>query len=139
MPGHVKMGKAGEPDPDPSEYLIVSMDMKREDQMKPYDSKKSYWIPDNQGGFIEAMLEENDGKNAKVIVKGYEVCCLDLKKYLRWEWFICYKNFFQDVFLFFRKELSNLTKLDRSIHPSSRSVKTWLISLSLMMLLSIGI
>lgn len=40
MPGHVKLGKKGEPDPDPSEYLIVSMDMKREDQMKPYDSKK---------------------------------------------------------------------------------------------------
>ena len=75
MPGHVKKGKGG-PDPDPSEYLIVSMDMKREDQMKPYDSKKSFWVPDGTGdkaGFIEAILESDDGKMAKVIVKGYEV------------------------------------------------------------------
>ena len=73
MPGHVKLGKAGEPDPDPSEYLIVSMDMKREDQSKVYDSKKSFWVPDGQGGYLESMLESNDGKVAKVIVKGYEV------------------------------------------------------------------
>ena len=74
MPGHVKLGKAGEPDPDPSEYLIVSMDMKREDQLKVYDSKKSFWVPDNKGGFMESILESDDGKVAKVIVKGYEVC-----------------------------------------------------------------
>ena len=73
MPGHVKLGKPGEPDPDPSEYLIVSMDMKREDQMKPYDSKKSFWVPDGQGGYIESILESDDGKVAKVVVKGYEV------------------------------------------------------------------
>ena len=73
MPGHVKLGKSGEPDPDPSEYLIVSMDMKREDQMKPYDSKKSWWVPDGQGGYIESILESDDGKVAKVVVKGYEV------------------------------------------------------------------
>ena len=72
MPGHVKLGKAGEPDPDPSEYLIVSMDMKREDQMKPYDPKKSYWVPDGKGGYIESILESDDGKNAKVVVNGYE-------------------------------------------------------------------
>ena len=30
MPGHVKLGKTGEPDPDPSPYLVVSMEMKRE-------------------------------------------------------------------------------------------------------------
>merc|ERR1712072_367534 len=51
------------------------MDMKREDQSKPYDSKKSFWVPDGQGekaGFIEAILESDDGKMAKVIVKGYE-------------------------------------------------------------------
>ena len=76
MPGHVRKGKNAGEDPDPSEYLIVSMDMKREDQMKPYDSKKSFWVPDGQGdkaGFIEAILESDDGKTAKVIVKGYEV------------------------------------------------------------------
>ena len=34
MPGHVKLGKAGEADPDPAPYLVVSMEMKREDMKK---------------------------------------------------------------------------------------------------------
>ena len=34
MPGHVKLGgKQGE-DPDPEPYLVVSMEMKREDMMR---------------------------------------------------------------------------------------------------------
>ena len=74
MPGHEKKKKNQGDDPDPSEYLIVSMDMKREDQLKVYDSKKSFWVPDNKGGFMESILESDDGKVAKVIVKGYEVC-----------------------------------------------------------------
>ena len=76
MPGHEKKKKNQGDDPDPSEYLIVSMDMKREDLAKVYDSKKSFWVPDGQGGFMESVLESNDGKVAKVIVKGYEVCLI---------------------------------------------------------------
>ena len=76
MPGHVKKGKKGEADPDPTDYLIVPMELKKEDQQKPYDSKKSFWIPDPKLGFIESILESDDGKVAKVIVKGYEVCVL---------------------------------------------------------------
>ena len=76
MPGHEKKKKNQGDDPDPSEYLIVSMDMKREDLAKVYDSKKSFWVPDGQGGFMESVLESNDGKVAKVIVKGYEVCSI---------------------------------------------------------------
>ena len=38
--------------------------MKREDVLKPYDSKKSYWAPDGKGGFIEGLVESNDGKKA---------------------------------------------------------------------------
>ena len=68
MPGHVKLGKAGEPDPDPSPYLIISMEMKREDQMKPYDPKKSYWCPDGKGGFAEGLLESDDGTKAVVML-----------------------------------------------------------------------
>jgi len=60
MPGHVKLGKSGEPDPDPSPYLIVSMEMKRDDQLKPYDPRKSYWCPDNKGGFMECQLVDGD-------------------------------------------------------------------------------
>ena len=44
MPGHIKLTK-GAVDPDPTEFLIPSIEMKRADQAKPYDSKKSVWIP----------------------------------------------------------------------------------------------
>jgi hypothetical protein len=44
MPGHIKLTK-GAVDPDPTEFLIPSIEMKRADQAKPYDSRKSVWIP----------------------------------------------------------------------------------------------
>ena len=72
MPGHVKLGKPGEPDPDPAPYLIVSLEMKRADMLKPYDAKKSYWAPDGKGGYTECMLENDDGTKATVMV-GHEV------------------------------------------------------------------
>ena len=122
MPGHVKMGKAGEPDPDPTEYLVVSMDMKREDQMKPYDPRKSYWVPDGKGGFIEAMLEENDGKNAKVVIKGYEVSFAQCSELL----IGASNNSFKHHHSIYRKRPTSLMRLARSIHPSLRSAKTWL-------------
>ena len=71
MPGHVKRGGTGEPDPDPTPYLVVSMDMKREAMSKPYDSKKSHWCPDGSGGFVECLLENDDGKKATVMI-GHE-------------------------------------------------------------------
>merc|ERR1712001_800985 len=71
MPGHVKLGKTGEPDPDPSPYLIVSMEMKREAMAKPYDSKKSMWCPDGDGGFKECLLESSDGAKTTVAI-GHE-------------------------------------------------------------------
>ena len=72
MPGHVKLGKAGEPDPDPTPYLVVSLEMKREDAVKPYDSKKSYWASDGKGGFAEGLVESNDGKKV-VMMFGHVV------------------------------------------------------------------
>ena len=72
MPGHVKAGKPGAEDPDPAPYLVVTMEMKREDMLKPYDSKKSYWCPDGKGNFLECMLESNDGTKA-VVTCGHEV------------------------------------------------------------------
>ena len=45
MPGHIKLTK-GAVDPDPTEFLVPSIEMKRADQAKPYDSRKSVWIPD---------------------------------------------------------------------------------------------
>ena len=72
MPGHVKLGSSNEPDPDPKPYLIISQDMRRADMAKPYDAKKSVWVPDGEGGFMEAMLDsENGGKTT--VMCGHEV------------------------------------------------------------------
>ena len=61
MPGHIKLTKSGQPDPDPTEYLLPSLEQKREDQAKPYDSKRSAWIPDPKtGGYREGLLESGD-------------------------------------------------------------------------------
>jgi hypothetical protein len=72
MPGHVKLGKPGEPDPDPSPYLVISMDMKRADMLKPYDPKKSVWCPDGKGGYCEGLLDNDDGAKSTVMC-GHEV------------------------------------------------------------------
>ena len=68
MPGHVKLGgKQGE-DPDPEPYLVVSMEMKREDMMRPYDPKKSYWCPDGKGGYAECTVVDMNDKEANVLI-----------------------------------------------------------------------
>jgi len=72
MPGHVKLGKAGEPDLDPMPYLVCDMETKRKDQNKPYDPKKSVWAPDGKGGYVEALLQSDEGGKATVMV-GHEV------------------------------------------------------------------
>merc|ERR1712168_364419 len=60
MPGHIKLVK-GAADPDPTEFPVPSIEMKRADQAKPYDTKKSVWIPDpKDGGYREGMLESGD-------------------------------------------------------------------------------
>jgi myosin heavy chain 6/7 len=75
MPGHVVKKKPGEEDPDPTPFLVVSLEMKREDQQKPYDPKKSYWCPnglkEDKAGFMECMLEADDGTKA-VVMCGHE-------------------------------------------------------------------
>ena len=71
MPGNVKLGSSNVPDPDPTPFLYVTMEMKRVDMLKPYDAKKSYWVPDDDGGFSEGLLQSDDGKKAVVLV-GHE-------------------------------------------------------------------
>ena len=115
MPGHVKLGKAGEPDPDPCPYLVVTLEMKREDQMKPYDPKKSYWCPDGKGGYMESMLENVDGGKA-VVMCGHEV---------RTHLIIIYEKIAKLSLKMCRKRSSKRRRLDKSIHPSLRSAKTW--------------
>jgi hypothetical protein len=72
MPGHVKAGKPGEADPDPSEYLVVTLEMKRAHMLKPYDPKKSYWCPDGKDGYMEGILDSDDDTKA-VMICGHEV------------------------------------------------------------------
>ena len=46
--------------------------MKREDQMRPYDPKKSVWVPTESHDFKEGLLECDDGPKA-VVMLGHEV------------------------------------------------------------------
>ena len=43
MPGHIK--KSTGPDPDPSPWLKVSDEFRDRNKSKPYDAKKSCWVP----------------------------------------------------------------------------------------------
>ena len=85
MPGHVKAGKPGAEDPDPAPYLIVSQEMKREDMLKAYDSKKSMWCPSGSGGYTECMLVSDDGTKATVMcghIVSYLVLCIYIYIYI---------------------------------------------------------
>ena len=48
------------------------MEMERDDMLKPYDAKKSVWVPDGEGGFKEALLQSEEGGKSVVLV-GHEV------------------------------------------------------------------
>ncbi|XP_065164956.1 myosin heavy chain, muscle isoform X3 [Atheta coriaria] len=48
-------------DPDPTPYLFVSLEQKRIDQTKPYDAKKSCWVPDDKEGFILGEIKGTKG------------------------------------------------------------------------------
>jgi len=66
MPGHV--AKSSGPDPDPSPWLIVSPELRTKLKAKPYDAKKSCWVPEKKtGGYLEGLIESTDGD--KVTVK----------------------------------------------------------------------
>lgn len=45
--------------------------MKKEDSLKPYDAKKSVWVPDGEGGFDEGLITAVDGDKIDVKV-GWE-------------------------------------------------------------------
>ena len=59
MPGHIKKGTG--PDPDPSPWLQVKDDLKNRLKAKPYDPKKSCWVPNSnkvEGGYVEGLTEQ---------------------------------------------------------------------------------
>lgn len=59
-------------DPDPTEYLYVSLEQKRKDQTKPYDGKKMVWIPDEKDGFVIGEIVSTKGDIITVTYKGEE-------------------------------------------------------------------
>lgn len=77
MPGHVK--KSTGPDPDPSPWLIVGPELKDKLKSKPYDAKKSCWVPDKAtGGYFEGLIESTDGDKVTVkILENNEVSAVN--------------------------------------------------------------
>ena len=69
MPGHIK--KLTGPEPDPSPWLAVSPELKAKNKAKPYDPKKSVWVPNKvEGGYLEGLIESTDGAKVSVNVDG---------------------------------------------------------------------
>merc|ERR1719320_838635 len=69
MPGHIK--KTSGPDPDPSPWLEVKYELKMKNKAKPYDPKKSVWVPNKaDGGYLEGLIESKDGAKVTVKVNG---------------------------------------------------------------------
>nr|ASF79341.1 myosin heavy chain [Palaemon carinicauda]ASU54247.1 myosin heavy chain [Palaemon carinicauda] len=68
MPGHVK--KSTGPDPDPSEWLFISREMKLKDMAKPYDAKKSCWVPHPSDGFVLGEIQGTKGDLVTVLADG---------------------------------------------------------------------
>lgn len=60
-------------DPDPTPYLFVSLEQKRIDQTKPYDAKKSCWVPDDKEGFVLGEIRGTKGDLVTVGIPGGEV------------------------------------------------------------------
>jgi len=57
---------------DPTPYLFVSLEQKRIDQSKPYDSKKACWVPDEKEGYVLGEIKATKGDIVSVAVPGGE-------------------------------------------------------------------
>lgn len=60
-------------DPDPAEWLFISLEQKRIDQSKPYDAKKACWVPDEKLGYIQGEIKSTKGDLVSVSIPGGEV------------------------------------------------------------------
>ena len=90
MPGHV--AKVEGPDPDPLPWLAVSDELSIKLKAKPYDAKKSCWVPNKAtGGYDEGLIMEKDGEKITVeLLETKEVtylyhdtsCCLLSHSYI---------------------------------------------------------
>ncbi|XP_032591848.1 myosin heavy chain, muscle isoform X21 [Drosophila grimshawi] len=64
---------ASQEDEDPTPYLFVSLEQRRIDQSKPYDSKKNCWVPDEKEGFLIGDIKATKGDIVSVGLPGGEV------------------------------------------------------------------
>jgi myosin heavy chain 6/7 len=60
-------------DPDPTPYLFISLEQKRIDQSKPYDSKKACWVPCEKEGYVLGEIKATKGELISVGIPGGEV------------------------------------------------------------------
>ena len=51
--------------------FVILIITRKEDFLKPYDAKKSVWVPDGEGGFDEALIDSVEGDKVHVKV-GWE-------------------------------------------------------------------
>jgi hypothetical protein len=67
MPGNIK--KTEGPDPDPSPWLLVSPELKIKLKAKPYDPKKSCWVPNKAThGYDEGLIDSTEGDKVTVVI-----------------------------------------------------------------------
>jgi len=59
-------------DPDPSEWLFVTLEQKRIDQSKPYDAKKACWVPCEKEGYVQGEIKSTKGDLVTVGLPGGE-------------------------------------------------------------------
>ncbi|XP_060665596.1 myosin heavy chain, muscle isoform X1 [Drosophila nasuta] len=69
---------ASQEDEDPTPYLFVSLEQRRIDQSKPYDSKKNCWVPDEKEGYLLGDIKATKGDIVSVGLPGGET--KDFKK-----------------------------------------------------------
>ena len=115
MPGHI--AKTDGPDPDPDPWLVVSEELKKKLLGKPYDAKKSCWVPDKCGGYLEGLIESTEGDKVTVnIIETQDVC---LTFFIKYTAIIRSKNITRENYLQhhnsynFRRKSSRLFRLDK--------------------------
>ncbi|ODM92650.1 Myosin heavy chain, muscle [Orchesella cincta] len=63
--------KAGE-EPDPTEYLFVSMEQRMKVQSTPYDAKTACWVPDDEENFVRGEIRGTKGDLVTVFARNEE-------------------------------------------------------------------
>ena len=128
MPGH-NVGKSEGPDPDPLPWLAVSEELKAKLMTKPYDAKKSTWVPDKStGGYLEGLVQSKEGDKAtvKLIDSGEVNIIRSLKSALNLS-LLFLPDFNRFLSMGCRRKSTKQINWTKSILPSLMPVLTWLI------------